>query len=154
MQTFVLAPGEVGLPYWSSNIIGEKLIPNFAAKFQCLYLISHVKLQNCHGNICCILISAMMTSRFIMVTYVEVMEIKEEAENSNAGKSTINWVRVFEKWCDQNSLEKKLEMILLEQLYKVLKQFYTSVCKQDRTNLSPMRLKGNQMVFLSPFDYT
>ena len=59
----------------------------------------------------------------------------------------MNWVRVFEKLCDENSLEKNMEIILLEQLDEVLEQFSASACKQDRTDLSPMILKGNQMVF-------
>ena len=62
-------------------------------------------------------------------------------------KSTINWVRVFEKWCDENSLEINLEMILLEHMDKVLERFYASACKQDGTDLSPMILNGNQIVF-------
>ena len=45
-------------------------------------------------------------------------------------------------------LEEVTEMILLVQLDKVLERFYASVFKQvDGTNLSPMILKGNQMVF-------
>ena len=39
-------------------------------------------------------------------------------------------------------------MILIEHLDKVLEWFYASMCKQDETDLSPMRLKGNQMVFV------
>ena len=50
-------------------------------------------------------------------------------------------------WCDENSLEKDLEMILLEQLDKVLERSYASACKQDGTDLSSMILKCNQMVF-------
>ena len=53
----------------------DKLIPNFAA---------YVKLQNCHGNISCISISAKMASRFTTVTLGEVTELKEAAENINA----------------------------------------------------------------------
>ena len=57
-----------------------------------------------------------MVSRFKAVTLQELTELKEAAENLNARiKSTINWLRVFKKWCDENSLEKNLEMILLEQ---------------------------------------
>ena len=70
----------------------------------------------------------------------EVTKLKEAAENLNTRKSTINWVRVFEKWCDENSLEKNLEMILPEQLDKVLERFYTSVCKQDGTDYEPETL--------------
>ena len=89
-----------------------------------------------------------MASRFKTVTLEEVTELKEAAENPNTRKSTINWLRDFKKWCDENSFEKKQEMILLEQLDKVLERFYASVFKQvDGTNLSPMILKGNQMVF-------
>ena len=32
------------------NIIGDELLLNFGAKFQRQFVISHVKLQNCHGN--------------------------------------------------------------------------------------------------------
>jgi len=53
-----------------------------------------------------------MASRFKKVSDEEVTELKEAAENSNTRKSTINWVRVFEKWCDENSLQKNREMIL------------------------------------------
>ena len=65
-----------------------------------------------------------MASRFKTVTISEeVTKLKEAAENLNTRKSTINWVRVLEKWCDENSLEKNLEMILPEQLDKVLERF-------------------------------
>ena len=70
-----------------------------------------MKLQNCHGT----------------VTPEEVTELKEAAENLNTQKCTINWLRDFKKWCDKNSFEKKKqEMILLEQLDKVLERFYAS----------------------------
>ena len=62
-----------------------------------------------------------MTSRFETVTIEEVTKLKEAAENLNTRKSTINWVRVFKKWCDENSLDKNLAMVLPEQLDKVLK---------------------------------
>ena len=65
-----------------------------------------------------------MASRFKTVTISEeVTKLKEAAEKLNTRKSTINWVRVLEKWCDENSLEKNLEMILPEQLDKVLERF-------------------------------
>ena len=90
-----------------------------------------------------------MASRFLKtVTLEKVTELKEAAESLNARKSTINWVKVFEKLCDENSLEKNMEMILLEQLDKVRERFSASTCKQD---LSPMILEGNKMVFLSKF---
>ena len=64
-----------------------------------------------------------MASRFKTVTIKEVTKLKEAAENLNTRKSTINWVRVFEKWCEESSLEKNLAMILPEQLDKVLERF-------------------------------
>ena len=64
-----------------------------------------------------------MASRFKTMTIEEVTKLKEGAENLNTRNGTINWVRVFEKWCDENSLEKNLEMILPEQLDKVLERF-------------------------------
>ena len=84
-----------------------------------------------------------MASRFKTVTLKEVMELKEAAQTAQTRtrKSTINWVRVFEKWCDENSLEKNLEMILSEQLDKVLERFYASLCKQDGTDYEPGSLK-------------
>ena len=96
-----------------------------------------------------------MASIFKTVTLEELTELNEAAENLDAQKNTINWVMVFNRWCDENSLEKNLEMILIEQLDKVLERFYVSACKQDGTDLSPMIIKGNQMVFSysSPFDY-
>ena len=124
--------------------MGDKLIPNLAAKFQRQFIISHVKLPNCHGNSSCISISAKMASRFKTVTLEEVTELKDAAENINTRKSTMNWVRVFEKWCDENSLEKNMEMILPEQMDKVLERFYASVCKQDGTNYEPGSLKVMQ----------
>ena len=62
------------------------------------------------------------------MTPEEVTELKQAAENVNTRKSTINWLRDFKKWCDENSFEKK--MILLEQLDKVLERFYASEFKQ------------------------
>ena len=110
-----------------------------------------MKLPNCHGNISCISISAKMASRFKTVTLEEVTELKEAAENINTRKSTMNWVRVFEKWCDENSLEKNMEMILPEQMDKVLERFYASVCKQDGTDYEPGSLKVMQAPHLSKF---
>ena len=45
--------------------MGDKLILNFSAKFriQRKFIISHVKLQNCHDNISCMSISAKLASR-------------------------------------------------------------------------------------------
>ena len=83
----------------------------------------------------------------------EVTALKDATGNLNTRKSTINWVMVFENWCDKNFLEKNPETVRLEQLDKVLERFYACVCKQDGTdrdcerNLSPMMLKGNQTVY-------
>ena len=51
-----------------------------------------------------------MASRFKKVSDEEVTELKEAAENSNTRKSTINWVRIFEKWCDENSKKNSLKL--------------------------------------------
>ena len=89
-----------------------------------------------------------MASRF-----KEVTALKDAAENLNTRKSTINLVRVFENWCEENGLEKNSETVRPEQLDKVLERFFACVCKQDGTDhdceryLSPMILKGNQMVY-------
>ena len=85
-----------------------------------------------------------MASRFKTVTTEEVTKLKEAAENLNTRKSNINWVKVLEKWCDENSLEKNLEMILPEQLDKVLERFYASVCKQNGIDYEPGSLKVMQ----------
>jgi len=45
-------------------------------------------------------------------------------------------VKVFEKWCDENSLEKNLD--------KALERFFASVCKQDGTDYEPGSLKVMQ----------
>ena len=73
-----------------------------------------MKFTNCHGNSSCILISAKMASRFKTVTLEEVTELKEATEKLDAQKNTINWVKLFYRWCDEDSLEKNLEMILIE----------------------------------------
>ena len=80
--------------------MGDKLILNFAAKFQrqFIILISHVKFQNCHDNISRTSNSAKMASSFKTTT---VHSEEEAAENLNTRKRTIHFVRVFQKWCDE-----------------------------------------------------
>jgi len=65
-----------------------------------------VKLQNRHGNISRLSISAKMALR-LTVTLKEVTELKEPAENLNTRKSTIDLVRVFEKWCNEMIVLRK-----------------------------------------------
>ena len=65
-----------------------------------------------------------------MLRMKEVTALKDAAENLNTRKSTINWVRVFENWFDENGLEKNLEMVHPEHLDKVLERFFAYVCKQ------------------------
>ena len=48
-----------------------------------------------------------LVSRSVPVTPEEVTELKQGAENLNTRKSTVNWLRDFKKWCDENSFEKK-----------------------------------------------
>ena len=69
-----------------------------------------MKLQNCHGNRSD---AAKMASRFEDVTDSDVTALKDAAENLNTRKSTVNWLRVFEKWCDENALTKALRSFLL-----------------------------------------
>ena len=57
----------------------------------------------------------------------DVMALKETAENLNTRKSTINWVRTFENWCDENDLEKNPETVRPEQLDKLLERFFACV---------------------------
>ena len=79
-----------------------------------------------------------------MLRMKEVTALKDAAENLNTQRSTINWVRVFENWCDElNGLEKNPETVRPEQLHKVLERFFACGCKEDGTdhdcerNLSP-----------------
>ena len=64
-----------------------------------------------------------MASRFEDVTDSDVAALKDAAENMNTRKSTVNWLRVFENWCDENALDKSAEKLPSEQLDKVLKRF-------------------------------
>ena len=54
----------------------------------------------------------------------EVKALKDAAEYLNTRKSTINWVKVFENWCDKNGLEKNPETVRPEQLDKALESFF------------------------------
>ena len=47
-----------------------------------------------------------MASRFEDVTDSDVAALKDAAENLNTRKSTVNWLRVFENWCDENTPKK------------------------------------------------
>lgn len=85
-----------------------------------------------------------MASRFEDVTDSDVAALKDAAENLNTRKSTINWLRVFENWCDENALDKSTEKLSPKQLDKVLERFYASVRKQDGTDYEPGSLKVMQ----------
>ena len=85
-----------------------------------------------------------MASRFEDVTDSDVAALKDAAENLNTRKSTVNWLRVFENWCDENALDKSAEKLPPEQLDKVLERFYASVRKQDGTDYEPGSLKVMQ----------
>ena len=125
---------------YKSNIMGDQLLLNFGAKFQRQFIISHVKLQNCHGNRSD---AAKMASGFEDITDSDVAALKDAPENLNTRKSTVNWLRVFENWCDENALDKSAEK-LPEQLDKVFERFYASVRKQDGTDYEPGYLKVMQ----------
>ena len=80
----------------------------------------------------------------------EVTALKDAAENLNTRMSTINWVRVFENWCDEKVLKKDPETIRREQLDEVLECFFClrTVCKQDGMDHDCERIcQGNQKVY-------
>ena len=85
-----------------------------------------------------------MASRFEDVTDSDVAALKDAAENLNTRKSTVNWLRVFENWCDENALDKSAEKLPPEQLDKVLGRFCAFVRKQDGTDYEPGSLKVMQ----------
>ena len=96
-----------------------------------------------------------MASRLKDITDERSYGIKRRCNKKlNTRKSAINWVRVFENWCDENGLEENPETVRPEQSDKVLERFLPAcVNKTEPTtivperNLSPMTLKGNQMVY-------
>ena len=115
--------------------MGDKLLLNFGAKISAL-------IYNATREITKLLwqhflyLSAKMASRFKDVTDEEVTALKDAAE--------INWVRVFENWCEENGLEKNPETVRPEQLDQVLERIFACVCKQDGTEYEPGSLKVMQ----------
>ena len=81
-----------------------------------------------------------MASRFEDVTDSDVAALKDAAENLNTRKSTVNWLRVFENWCDENTPKKALRSFLLNSWIKLLSGFMPlSVNKtKPTTNLGPV----------------
>ena len=77
-----------------------------------------MKFQNCYGNVSYISVPRWRPG-LNMLRMKEVTALKDAAENLNTRKSTINWVTVFENWCDENGLEKNSETVRPEQLDKV-----------------------------------
>ena len=79
-----------------------------------------------------------MSSRFKDVTDERsYTALKDSAENLNTRKSTINRVRVFENWCDENGLEKNPDTVRPEQLDKVLERFLPAcVNKTEPTTIA------------------
>ena len=79
-----------------------------------------------------------------MLRMKEVTALKDATKNLKTRKSIINWVSVFENWCDENCPEKNPERDRPEQLDKEIERFFACVCRQDGTdhdgerNLSPM----------------
>ena len=59
-----------------------------------------------------------MVSRFEDVTDSDVAALKDAAENLNTRKSTVNWLRVFENWCDEMPSSKALRSFLLNSWIK------------------------------------
>ena len=65
----------------------DKLLLNFGAKFQQLFIISHVKLQNCHDNLPYASVPRWWQS-FKNVRNEDVRALKDALENLNTRKST------------------------------------------------------------------
>ena len=82
-----------------------------------------MKLQNCYGNVSYISVTRWLPG-LKMLRMKEVTAFEDAAENPNTRKSTINWVRVFENWCDENGFEKNPETVRPQQLDKVLERFF------------------------------
>ena len=80
-----------------------------------------------------------MASRFKDVTDEEVTSLKDAAENLNTRKSTINWMRVSENWCDENGLEKTLRRFVLSSWIKYTSGFLPACVNkmESTTNLGP-----------------
>ena len=72
--------------------MGDNVLLNIGAKFQRLFIISHVKLRNCYGNVSYISVPRWRLGLKIL-RMKEVMGLKDAAENLKTRKSTINWVR-------------------------------------------------------------
>ena len=62
------------------KIVGDELLLNFGAKFQRSFVISHVKLQNCHGNLS-IRLSVKTATKFKNTVNEDVRAQKGTLEN-------------------------------------------------------------------------
>ena len=88
-----------------------------------------------------------------MLRMRDVTALKDVAENLNTRKSTINWVRVLRTGVMKMALRKTLRRFVLSSWIKHSSGFLPAfVNKTEPTtncerNLSPMILKGNQMVY-------
>ena len=115
-----------------------------------------MKLQNCYGNVSYISVPRWRPS-LKMLRIKEVTALKKAAENLNTRKSTVNWVRVFENWCDENGLEKNPETVRSEQLDKVLERFFACVIQfvtrdiKRQSNGILVKLGNNFTCVLSKF---
>ena len=69
--------------------MGDNLLLNFGAKFQRLFIISNVKLQNCYGNVFYISVPRWPPG-LKMLRMKEITALEDAAENLNTLKSTIN----------------------------------------------------------------
>ena len=76
-----------------------------------------MKLQNCYGNVSYISVPRWRPG-LKMLRMKEVTALKDAAENLNTRKNTINWVRIFENWCDENGLEKTMRRFVLSSWIK------------------------------------
>ena len=85
------------------NIIGEELLLNFGVKFQNLFVISHVKLQNCHGNRS-VSLCVKMATKFKNAMNEDVRAQKDTLENLNT----------------QENIKKDSNRYFAEKVWKIL----------------------------------
>ena len=72
----------------------------------------------------------------------EIERLKQKKWNKNTTCSTTTWVRQFESWYSQQPCQQsKLEEIPVQELDRVLQEFYYHVRKQNGDEYEPDRLR-------------
>ena len=89
------------------NIMGDEILLNFGAKFQCWFEILHVKLQNCRGNLPYITVPRWRRS-FKMLWIKMSQALKDALENLNTWKSTSRRILTVSKNSENCQLKPNL----------------------------------------------